>query len=200
MKRSFRQVMAIREKKKKELLERDPLLNNGSGIYVLLRQDNDNNIKYAYVGQAKHLLDRLANHLIGYEQHIDLSLRNHGLYSKNNPTGWNVIHYNVNVEKLDEAEKFYIREYANAGYQLRNKTLGGQGEGKIGMENNAPSKGYRDGIKQGYENCRKDVKEYFEKYLSYDIKEPKFNKAGKLYEIKAKKIKDFEEFLNVSGN
>ena len=47
-----------------------------SGIYVFTRQENG--FKYAYVGQAKHILTRLAQHLNGY-QHIDLSIKNTAL-------------------------------------------------------------------------------------------------------------------------
>ena len=48
-----------------------------------------------YIGQARHLDERLASRLSGYEQHIDRSLKAHGLYSENNPYGYkvNFLHY-----------------------------------------------------------------------------------------------------------
>ena len=64
--------MAIEAKNKKRILEINPHVDDGSGIYFLTRMDEDG-IRYAYIGQAKHLLTRLAQHLSGY-QHIDLSL------------------------------------------------------------------------------------------------------------------------------
>ena len=67
------------------LLTVNPYLKDSSGIYVFVRKDE--NLKYAYVGQAKRILTRLAQHLDGYELHIDLSLKKHGLFSIHNPHG-----------------------------------------------------------------------------------------------------------------
>ena len=50
-------------------------ITDSSGIYILRRMDEDG-IKFAYIGQAKHILTRLGQHLDGY-QHIDLSLKKH---------------------------------------------------------------------------------------------------------------------------
>ena len=66
---------------KKMLVSMFGNIPNTSGIYIFAR--NDNGIKYAYVGQAKHLLTRIAEHFLGY-QHIDLSIKKHGLYSTDN--------------------------------------------------------------------------------------------------------------------
>ena len=63
-KRSFAQAMAIEKKNKERLLKLNPRLNERSGIYFLTRID-ENGFKYAYVGQAKNLLQRLASHLSG---------------------------------------------------------------------------------------------------------------------------------------
>lgn len=97
------------------------------------------------------MLQRLASHLVGYEQHIDLSIRKHKLYSEDNPYGWRVEFLNFPESQLDEKEKYYIKLYADNGYQLRNVSIGGQGEnrdsGSIG-ERKAP-KGYLQGIQQG---------------------------------------------------
>ena len=68
---NYRQIKAIEQKNKERILKVRPNVPNTSGIYIFFREEND--IKYAYVGQAKHLLSRLAQHLSGY-QHIDLSL------------------------------------------------------------------------------------------------------------------------------
>lgn len=71
---SIRQAKAIEQNNKKRLLEVNPKLDEESGIYFLTRID-ENGFKYAYIGQAVHILTRLAQHLVGY-QHIDLSLKN----------------------------------------------------------------------------------------------------------------------------
>ena len=70
----FKKAKAIEKKNKERLLKVNPKLNEDSGIYFLTRID-ENGFKYAYIGQAIHLITRLSQHLVGY-QHIDLSLEN----------------------------------------------------------------------------------------------------------------------------
>lgn len=168
---------AIEQENKKRLLKLNPKLNDRSGIYFLLRED-ENGFKYAYVGQALHILSRLASHLVGYEQHIDLSLRKHKLYNKEkNPYGWRVEFLNFPESQLDEKEKCYIKLYADKGYQLRNVSLGGQGEnrasGSIG-ERKAP-KGYMQGIQQGRKNLARELSSIAEKHLRIELREDKVN-------------------------
>ena len=124
---------------KQRLLLINPKLNDQSGIYFLTREDEDG-IKYAYIGQAKHILTRLVQHMTGYQQHIDLSLRKHGLISNNNMCGWNVNALNFAEMELDEKEQYYIKNYALGGYQLLNKTSGSQGKGKRQIAEYKPSK------------------------------------------------------------
>lgn len=140
-------------------------LRSEAGIYVLTRTD-ELGIKHAYVGQAKFVLERLVGHCMGYQQHIDLSIRKHKLLSDKNRYGWCVkkVEY-CRADELDQKEREYILKAAHAGYQLLNKTSGGQDDGKIGIAQNSPTKGYRDGIKQGYENARRVLAPLFAKYL-----------------------------------
>ena len=183
---NYAQIKAIEQKNKRKLLNAFPKLTDNSGIYVLTRTENG--FKYAYVGQAKHILTRLAQHLRGY-QHIDLSLKKHGLYSEENPTGWYVEFHEYDEEQLDEREKLFIRTYANAGFQLRNKTAGGQNEGKDGLDvDKREPRGYRDGIKQGYKKAQKEVAKLFEKNLIYAIN-------GKENKNKAKAYEKFKAFV-----
>ncbi len=184
---NWKQVKAIEKKNKDKFLKLNTKLNDNSGIYFLTRID-ENKIKYAYIGQAKHILTRLAQHMVGY-QHIDLSLKKHGLYSDDNIDGWNVDSINYDESELDEKEKYYISDYANKGYQLRNKTAGGQGEGKSQIDEYKPHKGYRDGVEQGYKNASKEISNLFEKHLSYYKKSDKPNKT------QDKAMEKFEEFL-----
>lgn len=72
-----KQRYAILQKNKREWLKFYDLKDE-SGIYILTRYD-DNGFKFAYVGQAKKVLTRLAEHPMGYKQHIDFSLRKHGI-------------------------------------------------------------------------------------------------------------------------
>lgn len=187
MNRNIAQVKAIEAKNKKRFLAVNSDLNDGSGIYFLTREENG--FKYAYVGQAKHILSRLAQHLVGY-QHIDLSLKKHGLYSEDNPTGWKVGATNYSIAELDEKEQHFILKYAQHGYQLRNKTSGSQGQGKEKIDEFKPSKGYRDGLKQGYKNASKEISHLFDLHLEY---KPKSDRPNKNQE---KAMEKFETFLN----
>lgn len=153
---------AIEAENKKRLLEINPFLTDNSGIYVFTREENG--FRYAYVGQAKHVLTRLAQHLVGYEQHVDLSLKSHGLWSEDNPCGWFVIQHECAECELNEQEQLYIKKYADSGYQLRNKTSGSQGKGKAGIADNKLAKGYYDGKKQGMSDVIKDLRQVV-KYL-----------------------------------
>ena len=184
---------AIEQENKKRLLKLNPKLNDRSGIYFLLRED-ENGFKYAYVGQAVHTLSRLANHLVGYEQHIDLSLRKHKLYDKEkNPYGWRVEFLNFPESQLDEKEKYYIKLYADKGYQLRNVSLGGQGEkrasGSIG-ERKAP-KGYIQGIQQGKKVLARELSSIAEKHLKIEIRDDKKNNK-----VSQKQFEKFKELMN----
>jgi hypothetical protein len=181
---NLRKAKAIEAKNKKRLLAIDPYLDEGSGIYFLVRKD-ENGIKYAYIGQAKHLLTRLAQHLSGY-QHIDLSLKKHGLYSSENIYGWKIGFLHFQISELDFMEKKFIQMYSNNGYQLRNKTSGGQGEGKTQIDDYRPAKGYRDGIAQGRKNLAKELTNIIDKHLCISIKEEKKNNKVS--------IKAFEKF------
>ena len=171
-------------------LKVSPELNYDSGIYILTRVD-ENGIKYAYIGQAKQILKRLGQHLNGF-QHIDLSLKKHKLYGESD-YGWKVSVYNCPIEKLDENERLFIKRYAESGYQLRNKTIGGQDIGKDGLDDNKPTKGYYDGVEQGKKTILREIKVLFDKYLVVGVKEPT-NK------IKERKLNEFWEMLGNERN
>ena len=204
---NYYRAKLILESNKKRWLKVNPNLPDRSGIYILTRVD-ENGIKYCYVGQSVKILSRLAQHLTQY-QHIDLSLKKHKLYDEvKNRYGWNVDYFECLENELDAYEKEYILKYANMSYQMRNKTAGMQGVGKQGIAENKPSKGYFDGVAYGRQQMLKEVKEYFDKYLEYRIKDlpssyrkPK-NKAEKeeglsfYKEIYRKKFEEFEELLN----
>lgn len=192
MNQNFRRAKAIEAKNKKRILEVNPHVDEGSGIYFLTRTEDG--IRYAYIGQAKHLLTRLAQHLSGY-QHIDLSIKNHGMYTAENITGWKVGFLHYPEDKLDEMEQKYIRQYAQAGYQLRNKTAGGQGEGKKQIDEYRPAKGYRDGIEQGKRMLAMELRSIAEKHLKIDLRE---DKRGN--KISQKQYEKFMALIHAEGN
>lgn len=186
---NYKQIFAIQESYKKKIKQMYPDINDKSGIYFLTRTDK-NGIKYFYIGQAKKILSRIAQHMTGY-QHIDLSLKKRGWYSDDNPEGWELDFKHYPIEELDEQEKYWILEYTKNGYQARyNKTAGGQGAGKEKINEYRPAKGYRDGLEQGRINASKEVANLFEKHLNYSKKSDKPNKN------QDKAIIKFEEFLN----
>ena len=184
----YKRIYAIREKNRKKIKEVCPDCPNTSGIYFLLREEDG--FRYGYIGQAKHLLDRFASHLSGY-QHIDLSLRKHGFCSEDNPCGYRVHYLECPINRLDDMEKHYIKKYANAGYQMRNATIGGQGEGKRGMENGKPARTYHDGLKQGYANAQKQVAHWFALHLTASAKNEPPTKNQE------KALNKFNKFINV---
>lgn len=187
---NFRKAMAIEAKNKKRLLSINTKLDDNSGIYFLTRADEDG-INYFYIGQAKHLLTRLAQHLVGY-QHIDLSLKKRGFYSEENPFGWKINFLHCPVAMLDEAEKKWILNYTKKGYQCRyNKTSGGQGEGKEKINEFKPVKGYRDGLAQGKKSLAKELSDIIEKHLVVGLKPEKQNNK-----ISQKALEKFNELLN----
>ena len=187
--RNIAQAKAIEKSNKQRLLKVNPKLDDESGIYFLTRTDEDN-ISYFYIGQAVHILTRLAQHLVGY-QHIDLSIKKRGLYSDDNPYGWKVNFMHYPKDNLDKWEQYWILEYTKRGYQCRyNKTGGGQGEGKEKINEFRPAKGYRDGIKQGYKNASKEISHLFDLHLDYKTKSDNPNKNQE------KALHKLEEFLN----
>jgi hypothetical protein len=191
MANNFRQAKAIESKNKKRLLTINQKLNEQSGIYFLTRVDEDG-FKYAYIGQAKHILTRLAQHLVGY-QHIDLSLKKHGLFSESNPFGWKVNFILFPISQLDEMEQKYIKEYALNGYQMRNKTSGSQGKGKSQIDDFRPQKGYYDGLRQGRRNLAKELKSIADKHLIILVKPEKSNNK-----VSLKQLDKFFELLGES--
>lgn len=188
---NYRQIKAIEQKNKARILKMCPYISERPGIYVFTRFDGE--FRYAYVGQAKHLLSRVAQHLSGY-QHIDLSIKKHGLWSEGNPFGWRIDYCGCSVDILDEKEKEFIKFYANGGYQLYNHTIGGQGKGKRGLGSQKSPKGYRDGLKQGYLNAQKEIANLFAKHLNFSKKSDKPNKN------QDKALEKFKEFLDWENN
>lgn len=160
-------------------------LNDNSGIYILTRYENG--FKYAYIGQAKHIITRIAQHLMGREQHIDLSIKKHGLYDECNQVGWKIDYFNCDESDLDKNEQEYIRKYADMGYQLRNKTTGGQ-MSKMGLVENKERKGYRKGVTQGELKAYKYIRELFSKHLDFSIKPP-------LNKVKERKFDEFKRLI-----
>lgn len=190
---NYKQVFAKKYKNEQIIKALCPSADNSPGIYLFYRQD-EAGFKFGYIGQTTtSLLSRMAQHLSGY-QHIDLSIKKHGLYSAKNPYGYKaqiVCHCPPN--KCDELEMFYTKEMANRGYQMRNVTSGSQGVGKFNINDNRPAKGYYDGIKRGYYKAQVEVKKLFDKNLTYSI-------SGKPNKLKERALQKFETFLKIEDD
>jgi hypothetical protein len=189
---NYKQIYARKKENEQRILKVCPNCPNTSGIYFLLREENG--FKFGYIGKAKHLLERLGGHLAGYKQHIDRSLKKHGLWSEENETGWKIHFLEFPESQLNEKEQYYIQKYANAGYQLRNVESGGS-LGKTDIGERQPAKKYFDGVEQGKKNTREFVKHLFDLHLDYV---PKKNPPTKLQEKAMQKFKDFLEVENES--
>lgn len=193
MNENFKKAKAIEKKNKEKLLEINPLLTDNSGIYILTRED-ESGIKHAYIGQSVRILTRMAQHMVGYTQHIDLSIRKHGFYSDVNKYGWKINLIETEKSRMDELEQHYIKVYASNGYQLKNKTAGGQGEGKVQIDDYKPSRTYRDGILQGKKTLANELSHIIEKHLEIGLKEGKENNK-----VSQKALEKFRSLLD-EGN
>lgn len=189
--KNIAQIKAIEKKNRERLLKVNPNLNDRSGIYFLTRTD-ENDISYFYIGQAVNIIQRMCGHLTGY-QHIDLSVKKRGFYSEENPYGWKLNFINYPKSDLDKMEQYWILEYTKKGYQCRyNKTAGGQGEGKEKINEFKPSRGYRDGLKQGEKNLARELSSIAEKHLKIEIREDKKNNK-----ISQRQYEKFMDLLKV---
>lgn len=194
MKSNIQKIKAIESQNKRKILSVNQNVDESSGIYFLTRAD-ENGIQYAYIGQAKHLLTRLAQHLSGY-QHIDLSMKKHGMFSEGNVYGWKINFLHYPEDELDEHEQFWIKRYAKNGYQLRNKTAGGQGEGKKQISEYRPAKGYYDGITQGKKTLARELSHIMEKHLTVELKpEKRGNKVSEKQLEKFNRLLDEKSYM-----
>jgi hypothetical protein len=190
----YKKIYAIKMQNEKRIKQLCADATHKSGIYCFHRED-ENGFKYAYVGLAtKSVLSRCAEHLSGYTQHIDRSLKAHKLYDKENPYGWKLdILCFCSAEECNEKEQFYIKKVHQSGRQLLNVTGGSQGKGKFNIGQSKPPKTYTEGVVQGEKNMAKRIKHLFDLHLDYV---PKKNPPTKLQEKAMQKFKDIMEANN----
>lgn len=151
---SAKQLYANKMEAEKVLLKACPKALHRSGIYFYLREDTDG--KHGYIGKAKDLMERNISHIMGHQQHIDISIKKRGFYSKDNPSGWrlNVLYYPK--EDLDRWERHWIALYRDNKYHLYNVESGGT-EGKEIIGERKPPKTYRDGLAQGRKSLAREL-------------------------------------------
>ena len=185
---NWKQLKAIEQRNRKQILTLCQDMQDRSGIYMFYRAD-ENGVFARYIGKSEtSLLKRCASHLQGYEQHIDKSIRAHKLYSEENPTGWQVcvLEYCL-PQECNERERYYIEFTQKLGIDLHNVESGGT-SGKTDINERKPARGYREGVKQGERNVIKKIAHLFDKHLKAVTINPTPNKTqekalAKFYEI-----------------
>ena len=193
-KMDYKQILAIQRANEERIKKICCHLNHESGIYLFYRNNEEGEF-CVYVGQAKDLLQRTAQHLTGYKKknptHIDKSLFAHKLYSENNKDGWKVSVLKFAPQnELDQLEKDYIKEYQSLNCKVYNITGGGQLDkaGDINERMKLKLKTYAHGKKYAYEKVRQEIAHLFDKYLDFTIK-------GKETATKLKAKSKFEKFI-----
>lgn len=185
----FKKLYAQKKAAENRVLRHFPDITDDSGIYIIKRYDKEKGMQVCYIGKAKHILSRLADHLLGYKQHIDKSLRKHGLYSESNKNGYtmSVVEY-CPLCMLDEKERKLITDVSKIKSILLYNVESGGTIGKTDINERQPNLKYHEGYKRGYDRCLKDIRVYFEKYLEPTIK-------GKTNKIKERKLIEFTKLL-----
>lgn len=183
----FKKMFAIQNDLAQIIKTACPDIGHFSGIYFLIREDKDENKKYAYIGKGVDVLRRMVSHLQGYKQDIDFSLRKRGFYSESNLGGYKLNILRFQESQLNEKESFYIDAYLKAGYILYNVESGGT-LGKTDIKERKPTRTYKEGIEQGKKSILNTIKIYFTKYLDFTIK-------GNKNKIKEKKYEEFKNLI-----
>lgn len=177
---NWKQLKAIEQKNKERIKELCPDMKDRSGIYMFYRKDESGNMCGRYIGKSEiSVLERCASHLRPFAStptHIDASLKKHGLYGENNPTGWQVcvLEYCLS-QQCDERERYYIDFAVKLGIDLHNVESGGT-LGKTDINDRKPTRGYRDGVKQGERNVIKQIEHLFDLHLKAVYKADKPSK------------------------
>lgn len=164
--KNFIKAKAIEQKNKERIWAICPDMQDRSGIYMFYRWDENGNIFARYIGKSEtSLIERCASHLNGYKQHLDLSIKNHGLWSAENQTGWQVcvLEYCL-PQECDARERAYIYFCTKLRLDLHNVESGGT-TGKTDINKRKPARGYRDGVRQGEKNVIKKIAHLFDLHL-----------------------------------
>ena len=174
---NYKQVFAKKAERERKIKVICPNIPERPGIYVFYRTC-ESGIRRAYCGQAVNLLERCASHLGEYD-HIALSLKKHGLYSKDNPLGWRLQFQECSRSTLDKHEVETIKYLADKGYQMYNVTSGGQGEGKTQIGTYKQPKTYTQGKIEGKKQLARDLSHIIDTHLEVKIRdEKKHNKIS----------------------
>lgn len=154
----YKERLAKERKNIYQIMRLCPEMQDRSGIYMFYRMDENGKVIARYIGKSEtSILKRCASHLQGTRQHIDLSIRNHGLYSEDNPTGWDVTVLEYCEPSLcNERERKHIAYCQKLFVGLHN-VEGGGSSGKTDINERKPLKGYRKGVNYGRYKLSKEL-------------------------------------------
>ena len=159
-----------------------------SGIYLWKRYNEEG--KYCwYIGKAKNLLRRTAQHIMDGESHLDKSIKKHGMTNDTieKPNSWSiVILRGCEVADLDELESFYINQWKQKnpnGIMYNIESGGTTGKTIIG------EKKQRRDVKWKAEAKNKVLADYRE-YFDLQPKENAYKQNGTELKAKPKQLHD----------
>ena len=164
---NYKQIFSIQKDIERRLKLYCSSIDHKSGIYFLIRQDETG--KFAYIGKSIDVLNRMVSHIQGNQQRIDGSLKKRGFCTADNKLGWKLGVLYFPEDQLDEKEQYFIEKYKNAGYEMYNVESGGT-EGKTIIGDRKASKGYYDGLNQGRNNLRRELKHIIDLHLNISLK------------------------------
>ncbi len=179
----LRQGIAIALKQFPELRQYDKI----SGIYIWERY-NEDGVYCWYIGKAKNLLHRTAQHIMDGQSHLDKSIKKHGLFDREkNPKGWSVLVVTIcNELELDKLEQRCITDTIRLsphGKMYNIESGGTTGKTIIG------EKKQRRDVKWKAEAKNKVLADYRE-YFDLKPKENAYNKNTKELKSKPKQLHD----------
>lgn len=169
-----------------------------SGIYLWVRT-NEDGVYCWYIGKAKNLLRRTAQHIVDGKSHLDKSIKAHGLSNDHvlNPEKWVIeILQKCEIADLDKLEQYYIdiwKKYHPGGIMYNIESGGTTGKTIIG------EKKQRRDVKWRAEARAKVIAEYRE-YFDLEPKDNAYKKNTYLNELKAEPQKLKDEFYQVKND
>ena len=166
-----------------------------SGIYLWDRINKEDGMHCWYIGKAKNLLRRTAQHIVDGQSHLDKSIKAHGfLGGKEGDFGWGVHILQVcSEEYLDKQERIWISRWQQE-YPI-SKTYNVESGGTTGKTIIGEKKQRRD-IKWKAEAKEKLLAKYREYF--HIVPTPNALKKG-TGELKAEPQKLKDEYYNTKG-
>lgn len=184
----YKQLLLNKAQRVERIRKLSPYMPDTSGIYTWWRRNADGYFCF-YVGQAKHLIQRNADHLDEYKSHLGKSIVKHGL-ATDKQDGWHLTFTTCKEEDLNDKERQMIDAMMKLGNVITYNTTGGGQDHKhdICEINRNSGKGYYDGVKAGYNRARKEIAKLFEKNLNASVN-------GSVTATKQKALDKFYEFI-----